>query len=892
MPRPSRVDCRIIPLAAALLLALGGRSAVGQAPSPPPPAKYRVWLRYQLRVTPVERPGHFFQLLDALEALGFKKDAGSENEEADPLADRMTGTIVSANARKLLRDRRVQALVLAPADFKLPEDADAPVKVRLELLPGLPPTGQRLLSDQVRPLLAAVGFREAIGYDHRGHTRLVGTVPAGRLDLLLQDLRWQTTGWLVPETPVARLDLPLRMSWPVVVTEVTPEPADAPPAGEAPGSAAPPPEEAYRLKITPELRAIATPEGEAARPLRMEVLLAATPSEDVLGWDRDLTLLAPGIRVEGRLGQVVTVLGRPEHAAQLAQSPTVSTVRLPRVARVPLAGSVGDRTVNRDLLLESGLERLHNLGHRGRGVRVVVLDSDFRGYAFLVGKQLPSSTRLFDLTAERNLDLVPDPFPGDPALVGTGTQAALAVALAAPEAEITLVRVDSAAPYMVQEAARNMAGPVGPSLSLAQRSQELRDDTELVGLRWDQINAERRVILETFGQDERSVKRRLEFFQREEQLRKHEAALDERRVRYLNLRRDLQALRGTHVVVSNLVWDTGYAADGSSALTRYFDSEPARPVWFHSAGGARGQVWAGAFRDADGNGVLEFAPPDVPLRARRWTPELNFLGWQDRGGRPGEEKAELPAQARVRISVQWREPHDPSFWQRGEDLFRVPLANPRLLVLRQRDPTGTKLPADALELVARGTDLPQRIDNQPTYATYEQTVEFTPEAGVFALRIEGHQPTDIRPPGVPTLEANRVTWELRPRVVVEVLDEASAGKGRPVFLDYRTDEGTLGMPADAHSLVTVGAASESGRPVSAGARGPVLGILLLPKPDVFAYDGWHLDFAGGKPADRVGVAAPFAAGLAASVLSSGAPPGVLVQALGAQQGTTIRVPER
>ena len=56
---------------------------------------------------------------------------------------------------------------------------------------------QRLLSDQTKVLLGVQGFQESVGYDNRGHTRLLGTIPASSLPRLLDDLRVQT-GWLAP----------------------------------------------------------------------------------------------------------------------------------------------------------------------------------------------------------------------------------------------------------------------------------------------------------------------------------------------------------------------------------------------------------------------------------------------------------------------------------------------------------------------------------------------------------------------------------------------------------------------------------------------------------------------------------------------------------------------
>src|SRR5205807_9036983 len=104
----------------------------------------------------------------------------------------------------------------------------------------------------------------------------------------------------------------------------------------------------------------------------------------------------------------------------------------------------------------------------------------------------------------------------------------------------------------------------------------------------------------------------------------------------------------------------------------------------------------------------------------------------------GGRAPEVPVQTRIRISFQWSEAHDPSFLRSGEDAYRVPLANVGLIVLRQRDPSGAKLPADDLEVVAYSTGLPQRLANRPDAAVYEQTVEFTADAaGRYALRVEG-----------------------------------------------------------------------------------------------------------------------------------------------------------
>src|SRR5262249_52456720 len=159
----------------------------------------------------------------------------------------------------------------------------------------------------------------------------------------------------------------------------------------------------------------------------------------------------------------------------------------------------------------------------------------------------------------------------------------------------------------------------------------------------------------------------------------------------------IRGLKGIRLVACGLLWNEGYPIDGTSALSRYFDDRPFKAaLWFQAAGDTRGQAWSGLFRDVDGNGIMEFSPPDSPLHPQAWSRELNFLTWRPVGGAMASE---LPAGTKLRISLQWREVHDPDLSRFGEDAYRKPLANLKVVVFHQPDPRGAKRPADDLDYV-------------------------------------------------------------------------------------------------------------------------------------------------------------------------------------------------
>ena len=132
-----------------------------------------------------------------------------------------------------------------------------------------------------------------------------------------------------------------------------------------------------------------------------------------------------------------------------------------------------------------------------------------------------------------------------------------------------------------------------------------------------------------------------------------------------------------------------------------------------------------------------------------------------------------------------------------------------------------KLRADDLELAARSEGLPQRLDNQASHATYEQTVEFTVDSpGRYRPGVEGRQPRGIRPAAAPSLPGLQKSWELRPRVFVDVLESSLRQAGRPVFLDYATEEGSLGMPGRRPGGGPCWTGRTCGKPVDVGFWSP------------------------------------------------------------------------
>lgn len=916
------------PLALVLVLAIAA-----SAHAQPAPTKYRVTLRYYI---PAPRDPHVAQydsMIKHLQGLNFEFDPPLEKHPDTDREDRaknyLHGFIDAKNALKILDHRVIQTIQLvpvAPDEFKLPEEPDTPVTVRLELAGRLSADRQRELANQTRVLLRELGFKEPPGYDHRGYsgriyTRLVGTIPRGKLDLLLRDLRNHPAGWFGPIIPREEMPTPLREVNPVTVVEVLPDTA---PIKELTDPAPRTPE--YLEKISPDLWELVKAKEVPTTPIRVQIAFAGAMTADDQGWKITLEEVVPGFFVEGQLGHFVTGIIRLDQVKTLASSPLVSLIRLPRLPHVDVDPAIKIKGDNKRALEQSGLRELHERGYRGKGVRVAVIDRDFRNWQKLVKSgQLPPKTRLVDVTAELDPDIYPLPYRGDPDAPGHGTLVAQAVALAAPDAEIVLVRIDVGDPHQLADILSHIRGNRGKfSTLIEQRAGELLAlAVRLQGRRAD-LARERDLILNDFT-DETDLKEYLGFLgpfygwiysDREwhrERMAYHEKLEAEHRLREQRLRdliAEIRTLEGIPIVVNSLTWNSGYPLGAVSPLSKLLD-DPKGPLWFQSVGNTRGQAWQSLFRSIPGDPALKFTDDLKPLPMGRRSNDVNFLGWSPY---QGDAKPDLPEKTRVRITMQWREPHDPDYYLSAgdEDHYRKPLANLKLQLIRQRDPEGKALPPDAFDLVKRTAGWPERIEHLPSSSVYEHVLETTlDKAGRYAIRVErqpnsawffaphpvrrtptfqyveGLAPIGIRPLGVPVLPALIKHWELRPRIFVEVIDDTNRVQGRAVFVDYATEQGAIALPADARNVISVGAATLANRPQPYSAFGSPAGMELAARPWLYSYD--ELELAGGG-AFGASIANAFAAGTTAAMLSGRLTRDDVVQMLRGQEGQVLRVP--
>ena len=858
------------------LILLGVLSSAGlaQVVYPPAPDRFDVEFRYRIRADRDERIRQYRAMTAELEKLGFVQTrvANDDLEILDALAETKSGNIPAKNAKALLTLEAIKTVIVRKAGDKLPDDLKKAVQLRILIPKNLGLREQRLLHEQTVTHLGSLGFAESVGYGHDGFSIIRGALPAGVVPTLLKDLRTLPGGWLFGANSKDSLPAPFSSVVPLKYVELLPDLSADSPVMVLPTNLG---------KLTAELKAIVDDPMLAEKPLVVEAIFEADLGVTSRSERIALRTIASGATVEGIVGRVATVrLPKASYVAKLADYSEVRHVRLPRMAS-ETAKPTANREPDTRFLNDSNLSDMHKRGFDGTGVRIVVLASEFPDLA----KQLYPTSKLkfFDLTGEVRPTL--EPLPALPGRVGTGTATALAAAAAAPKAQILCVRIDPSSFHQPLTVAKAITGELEYSEALVTRSEEMTVFA-------DRLLAERRGAVERYrkaisniGDDVKAKKERDDAAAELSGVQKREGEFKALSDRFAVLKSGLESLRGAGVVINTLVWESGHPHDGLSDLSQYLDAKfavgatrsairasklPPTPAWVQAGSISNGQIWAGSFLDRDGNGVMEFTgSPAIP--AKRWTPELNFLNYT---AADGKTQAALPKDLKVRVSVQWREPHN-------EDAFLVsePAFNIRLRLLRQVDADAKTYPSDELIEVARSVGAPVRLASSNGSGTYEASFDVVvPADGGYALRVEG---------GLASLgqvKALRQGLEIRPRILVEILDTAQAAKSIVRFDTYAPLGGGIGIPGDSPAVLTIGQSmgTEPTKAISVTGTGP--GVALSGKPDLLV-PGEALGLSG------TAISSGYAGGLAASVLTAGVRPAGMIQALGLQPGAALELPK-
>jgi hypothetical protein len=872
--------------------------------------KLDIEIRYRIRADRDERIRQFRALEKYLASLGFvdarKDDPDRDLDVLDPTAERFTGTIPSANVFRVLDDPRVLNILFAPAGHSYPDSDEKPIAIRAIIRSGLLPNQQQLLYGQVLQQLDKLGFRNALGYDTQGFTQLKGTIPLRNLRSLLKDLRFEPSGWFLADVPPDQLLRPFADRNPIRWVEVMALTDPPPPLELAPL----PPAQA---KFTPELRSLMQDPATKEMPLRVIVFFAnsiddqveqlrsrllsafpPTPKRDatgkpVIGPD-GLPILTDGATIDGAIGNLASIrFDRAEDVERFASEPGVISVRIPHEGSetiLPLPPAEKAVTAQ-EALQSSNLIELHRRGYAGAGVKVILIGSDFTGIDKLIGNVLPAKTTLLDMTAELNPDI--QPLPAQANRLGTGATAAKAVALAAPDVELVLVRIDPGSFFQLFEIIRVVRGDTNYSDAMRSRLIDLTNRVNESNRKKDKAVAEYRTAFADLSDDEASKTRRNRAKAALDAIIAEQEELSRRIDRFNNLQKRMTtALAGGRLVINTLVWESGFPLDAMSSLSHFLEQQAApvparvirrpgdptsrpRPplVWVQASSMAGNSVWGGAFRDSNQNGVMEFAPPGQPLPAGSWTPEMNFLGVQSQ---TGQKDQTIPAGVRLRFTIQWREPRDPNF--SGLDVPAKPVV---LRVYRQLDPLGSARPSDEMAEAGRSVGGPYPIFRTENFIVYEQILELTTTvAGRYALVVDtGYQPD-------PLLPVLRRDVEIHPRIVIETL---SAKPGDPivVFQSYTNSAAGVGIPADSAGAITVGV-SRLGEQTGGGT-----GITLRAKPDLFGPNAIQL---GDPNMQGSGVAAAFVGGMGAGLVQAGASGANPFQSSGFMMGKMAVIPDQ
>lgn len=750
------------------------------------PEKVRVAIHYAIKSDRLGRVTLYRNLVKALEQAGFERDPEDDPDPTEPENSNhvlFTGLLPSKSLEKVANLSHVRSLLLAPVDFDWNANGEKPVRVEMMMGRG----SQRLLRDTSPPThkaLDALGFKEAVIYDTFQGTRLMGSLPTNQL--------LKVGSQLGSNPPGRAISQPFQPVMVVLAMPGSPLPAPFTPPADAPAGFA---------KVAPELRQALSEQGKV---FRVEILLDR-PFASQTAAIEELANWAPNLVFESLLGSAVTVVGSSESLRALANDPRVNAIRPGPVAHAgpfnPEAFPVGTQW---DPM------RPHPLSGPGKWViggktlrdTVALIDADFRGLDQLKSAK-EGLIRTLDLTRERDSLLQADPFRGPVNEMGRGTLMAKQLLATQPGVKLVLVRIDPSVPAMIQRVAKAIQGEdVLADELMSQRLNEIRNERIAIADERAKVEADWKENGDDFGEEPEALKKRAEYQAKIAAIRKKEMDHHKRLERYLNHQKGLKALQEVRLVLCPLVWHEGLPRGGASPLSRWFDDRPFRSaLWVQASGDRPGQTWTGMFRDQDQNGVMEWtglAPGKTPFAL-----EEMGLKWRPTGA--DVTRDELPAGAKIRVTLQWREARDPYQTGVDRDSGRQPMANLRVRLVRVQPGEGKADPRLAERVtVAQPVGPALLIDHSPRAAVFESFVDLeVTQPGRYEARIEGTVPNSVIPESVPHLPVNRMKPEIHPVLWLKTLNP----EGNAVW-EQSGENPVVGVPGDSHEILSVGSATE------------------------------------------------------------------------------------
>lgn len=752
MRRPIICLFLLLPFIAPLVLTQAAEQVQGKATS------FQVRFRYEIDAGRTLRFRLYQAMMKRLTDAGFKKAPGLAGEEL--YGTYMAGKLPATGVAALDQEVALRTAILVPEGFN-PAD-DHVVLVSLQISTAFGPALQFDLANLARTKLNALGFEEQVGYDHHKQRRLLGRLAYGKLNELLKaemEVEIPTS----TRTPKARTPI-------VRLAEVIVEPNELPMIAMLPSD--PEPEQAALKKVPADLRRLAAAEGD--KPIRVEVILRETPPANALLLEYSS---APAhMHIEGRLGTLLTGTIQASDLTALASLPNVSTVRIPQAARQP-QGIVRYVSLNQP---SPPADSPDAWVRRGPGSKAVVVGHDFRGYKEQLSNSTHTKVHLVDLTTELSSTLQPqEGMEGDG--IGAGTQLALDLLRSAPVEELVLLRIDTASPFQLRELAEAIDSGIYHSFALTQRKEELWRESARLESERTEIRVLRRLSLDNFGIDESAKEARDKYRERQRQFDESAKLHGELDRRMLELLKGIRQLKGAQTVLIGLNWTDGHPdLPGSPPTLRLLKHvvQESSASWIQIVPVRTKKVWTGLFRDQNRDGIMEFSSEQDDRS------KLNFLVWQPNAG---QAEHELPSDCVIQVILQWQEAHDPKYAIAQDDPYRQPVTSLQIKLLRQRDPSGQKLPADLFDVVTVSQGLPERVENLQRSAVYQATLRFrVSQPGRYALLIAGQSSNGIAPAGVAEIVNQRS--EIHPKLIVETVDPAHRSKGSVQLQSYSSNE--------------------------------------------------------------------------------------------------------